>query len=364
MNVPFVALDRRNAVVGEEYDAAFRRVLERGMFVLGPELEAFEAEFAAYCGAAHCIGVASGLDALTLTLRAFGIGAGDEVIVPAHTFIATWLAVSATGAAPIGVDVDAATYNVDPARIKDAITPRTRAIIPVHLYGQPAAMEDVRAIADTHGLHVIEDAAQAHGARYRDRRAGALGHAAAFSFYPAKNLGCLGDGGAIVTSDAGIAKRVRLLRNYGSAVKYEHEIPGVNSRLDELQAAFLRVNLARLDEWTARRRRHAAHYLDAIRNADVTLPHVIADAEPVWHLFVVRSVARARIAAALDANGIATMIHYPKAPHRHEAYRDLAIPAATFPIAERVCDEVLSLPLDPFLEDDEIDHVADCLSSA
>lgn len=362
MNVPFVALQRRYSALKAEYDAAYQRVMESGFFVLGEEVNAFEGEFAAYCGAQHCIGVASGLDALILILRGLDIGPGDEVLVPAHTFIATWLAVSACGATPVPVDVDPQTYNIDARLIEDAITPKTRAIIVVHLYGQPAAMDEIRHVANDRGLKVIEDAAQAHGALYKGGKAGALADAAAFSFYPAKNLGCLGDGGAVVTSDPGLAARVRVIGNYGSATKYEHEVRGVNSRLDELQAAFLRVGLRQLDAWIVSRRRHAAHYMEALDSSSVTLPTVPEWAEPVWHLFVVRVSERSRVAEKLADEHITTMIHYPKTPQRQGAYADLNISEHAFPCAESACQEVLSLPLDPYLRDEEVAHVIRVLS--
>ena len=262
--VPFLDLRAAHAEVRDALDAAYRRVVGSGAYVLGAEVEAFEREFAAYCGVGHCVGVGNGLDALHLVLRAYGVGPGDEVVVPSNTFVATWLAATHAGATPVPVEPDPATYNLDPARLEAAITPRTRAIVAVHLYGQPADMDPVREVARRHGLPVVEDAAQAHGARYRGRRAGALGDAAAFSFYPGKNLGGLGDGGAVTTDDAALADRVRVLRNYGSREKYHNEVVGVNSRLDPLQAAFLRAKLPHLDAWNARRAAVAARYLDGL----------------------------------------------------------------------------------------------------
>jgi dTDP-4-amino-4,6-dideoxygalactose transaminase len=325
-----------------------------GQYILGPELKAFETEFAEYCGAPHCVGVGSGLEALHLVLRAWGLGPGDEVIVPSNTFIATWLAVSYAGAKPIPVEPREDTYNLDPERIEAAITPNTRAIIAVHLYGQPADMDAIVQIARRHGLKVLEDAAQAHGARYKGRPIGSLADAAAFSFYPGKNLGAFGDGGAVTTEDAGLAERLRALRNYGSALKYHHPIQGFNSRLDELQAALLRIKLRKLDEWNARRRRVADWYYRTLPRAlpGSVLPTVPEWAEPAWHLFVVRSRERDALQARLTAQGIGTLIHYPVPPHLQEAYRDLGYRSGSFPIAERLAHEVLSLPISPHLSEE------------
>lgn len=350
--LPFLDLKAINARHRAAYEAALARVLDSGRLLLGAETEAFEREFADYCGVAHCIGVGNGLDALHLVLRAWGIGAGDEVIVPSHTFIATWLAVSQTGATPVPVEPDPQTYNIDPARVEAAITRRTRAIIGVHLYGRPAAMTALRAVAERHGLKLLEDAAQAHGARHAGRRCGGLGDAAAFSFYPGKNLGALGDGGAITTDDTALAERLRLLRNYGSRVKYRHELAGVNSRLDELQAAFLRDRLRVLEADNARRRQIATVYLGGLRDAPgLVLPSVADLDESVWHLFVVRHAQREVLAAALAARGIGTLVHYPTPPHRQGAYASMA--SLSLPLAEQWADQVLSLPMDPTLSDDD-----------
>jgi dTDP-3-amino-3,4,6-trideoxy-alpha-D-glucose transaminase len=362
MNVPFLELRPAWLELRDELDAAFHRVMDSGRYLFGPELEAFEAEFAGYCGAKHCVGVGNGLDALHLTLRALGIGRGDEVIVPAQTFIATWLAVSHAGAVPVGVDVDPRTANLDPALLEAAITPRTRAIIPVHLYGQPADMDAIAAIATRHGLAVIEDAAQAHGARHRGRRTGSLGHAAAFSFYPAKNLGAFGDAGAVVTNDGALADKVRLLRNYGSRTKYVHELPGFNSRIEELHAALLRVRLRHLDEWNARRQSLAARYIKALEAVPgLSLPAVPDWAEPVWHLFVIRHPRRHELAEALAKAGIGTQVHYPVPPPFQTAYEGHGPAGNRFPSARRLAGEVLSLPLGPHLKEDEVDLVATCI---
>lgn len=347
--VPFLDLGPALAEVRGELEDAFRRVLDSGRFIQGGELAAFEQEFADYCGSEHCVGVGNGLDALHLILRAYGVGAGDEVIVPAATFIATWLAVTYSGATPVPVEPDERTYNIDPERIEAAITPRTRAILVVHLYGQPADMDPIIAVARRHGLKVIEDAAQAHGARYKGRRVGALGDAAGFSFYPVKNLGALGDGGAVTTNDPQIADRVRVLGNYGSKTKYVNEVKGYNSRLDELQAALLRVKLKRLDGWSEHRKALARAYREHLAGGDVGLPFVPDWADPAWHLFVVRSRRRDALHAHLEERGIGTLIHYPTPPHRQPAYADLGLAAGALPLTERIHSEVLSLPMGPGL---------------
>ncbi len=354
--IDFLNLKKVNAPHRAAIDAAVSRVLDSGWYVLGQEVEAFERAFAAYCGTRHCIGVANGLDALHLILRAYGIGPGDEVIVPSNTFIATWLAVTHAGATPVPVEPDEDTHNIEPGRIEAAITPRTRAIIPVHLYGQPADMDPIMAIAGEYGLKVIEDAAQAHGARYRGRRTGSLGDAAGFSFYPGKNLGALGDGGAITTNDADLADKLYQLRNYGARQKYRHELAGFNSRLDELQAAVLAAKLPHLDAENAARAACAAQYLRALQDLPLRLPRVLPGVEPVWHLFVVRSPARDALQAALRDHGIGTLVHYPLACHRQAAYADQAWPS--LPLAERLQDEVLSLPIAPYLDTGEVQTVA------
>jgi dTDP-4-amino-4,6-dideoxygalactose transaminase len=358
MTIEFLDLKRANGPHETAIREAMERVIASGRYILGEETAGFEREFAEYCGVAHCIGVGNGLDALQLILRAYGIAAGDEVIVPSTTFIATWLAVSQIGARVVPVEPDPRTCNIDPARIEAAITPRTRAIIPVHLYGQPADMDPVNEIARRHGIRVIEDAAQAHGARYRGRRTGGLADAAAFSFYPGKNLGALGDAGAITTNDDRLATAVRKLRNYGSSVKYRHEAAGVNSRLDELQSAILRAKLRHLDAENARRAELASAYMSALAPAgsQLQLPHIIAEAVPVWHLFVVATQSRDALQAHLSARGVGTLIHYPIANHRQQAYAEGRWP--DLPIADRLQGEVLSLPMGPYLTVDDIQTVA------
>lgn len=359
MNVPFLTLAPIYQELGPELDRAFRHVMQVGWFVHGAELEAFEREFAAYCATKHCIGVGNGLEAMTLALRAWDIGPGDEVIVPSNTYIATWLAVSHVGATPVAVEPIAATYNIDPDRIEAAITPRTRAILPVHLYGQCADMPAINAIAARRGLRVLEDAAQAAGSTLHGRRPGALGATAAYSFYPGKNLGAFGDAGAVVTDDDATARKLRRLRNYGSEVKYENEVKGWNSRLDELQAALLRPRLAVLDEWNQRRARIAARYLAELPGDKLILPTVAAGHEPNWHLFVVRSRLRKALQEGLAARGVDTMIHYPLPPHLQPAYAEMGLPRGSFPISEAIHDEVLSLPMGPHLDDAAVQHVID-----
>lgn len=363
--IPFLDLKSSYDELKEDLNAAYQRVMESGWYILGNEVEAFEAEFAAYCTTKHCIGVANGLDALQLIIQAYGIGPGDEVIVPANTYIATWLAVTHAGATPVPVEPDELTYNIDPQKIEQAITARTKAILVVHLYGQPADMEPINALAHKHGLKVIEDCAQAHGARYRGRRVGGLGHAAGFSFYPGKNLGAFGDGGAVTTNDSELADRLRLLRNYGSQVKYHNEVVGYNSRLDELQAAFLRVKLAKLDEWNNRRTKLAAQYLRLLNKyGKLILPLVPEWAEPVWHLFVIRHHLRAELQKTVLDAGIGTMIHYPIPPHLQPAYVDLGYKKGDYPISEAIHNTVLSLPMWPGMTEESITTVCVSLDRA
>ena len=364
MKVPFLDLKAAYHELQVDLDAAWRRVMESGWYILGEEVEAFEREFAAYCGARHCVGVGNGLDALILILRSYKIGSDSEVIVPANTYIATWLAVSYVGARPIPVEPDLPTHNLDPGRIEAAITARTRAIIPVHLYGQPAKMEAIREIALRRGLKVIEDAAQAHGGADSGKRAGNLGDAAAFSFYPTKNLGAFGDAGAVVTNDDGIADRVRVLRNYGSRAKSYNEVKGVNSRLDPIQASFLRVKLRHLDAWNARRNKVARQYLEALNGCpDLILPSVASGAAPAWHLFVVRHFRRDKLQKHLNESGIGTLVHYPVPPHLSGAYADDGWKRGDFPLTEELANTVLSIPIGPHLDDDEIASVIHALQA-
>ncbi len=352
MKVPFLDLNAQYLELKDELDAAYHRVMDSGWFILGKEVEAFESEFAEYCQVKHCIGVGNGLDALHLILRASGIGPGDEVIVPSNTYIATWLAVTYAGATPVPVEPDERTYNIDPSRIESAITERTKAIMPVHLYGQPADMDSINDIATRYGLKVFEDAAQAHGAKYKGRKTGGLGSAAGFSFYPGKNLGAFGDGGAVTTNNDDLAAKIRMLGNYGSKVKYHNEVKGFNSRLDELQAAFLRVKLTKLDEWNERRKLAATQYLVQLKTeADIILPVVPSWAEPVWHLFVVRHAQRDTLQKKLVDTGIGTLIHYPIPPHLQESYAAEGYVQGQFPIAEGLAGQGISLPIGPHLDE-------------
>lgn len=347
MNVPFLDLKAAYSELKREIDNAIARVLDSGLYILGPEVEAFEVEYAAYCEAEYAIGVANGLDALHLALLAMGVGPGDEVIVPSNTYIATWLAVTRCGATLVPVEPVEATYNIDPERIEAAITPATRVILPVHLYGQPADLDPILDVARRHGLRVLEDAAQAHGARYKGRRIGAHGDAVAWSFYPGKNLGALGDGGAVTTNDPEIADRIRVLRNYGSRVKYVNEMKGFNSRLDPIQAAVLRVKLRALDDWNARRSGIAKRYLKGLAGSGLVLQQVPECAEPVWHLFVVRHHERDELVKRLNEAGVGTLIHYPVPPHLQAAYAEMGYGVGAFPVAERMAGEVMSLPMGP-----------------
>jgi dTDP-4-amino-4,6-dideoxygalactose transaminase len=363
MKVPFLDLRASYMELKQELDASYQRVMASGHFILGAEVEAFEAEFAAYCGVKYCVGVGSGLEALHLILRALDIGSGDEVIVPANTYIATWLGVTHTGATPVPVEPNEDTYNINTTMIESAITPRTRAIIVVHLYGQPADVGPITAIARNYGLKVIEDAAQAHGARYGGARAGSLADAAGFSFYPGKNLGAFGDGGAITTNDTDLADKVRLLRNYGSKDKYVNEVRGFNSRLDELQAAFLRVKLNFLEKWNERRKRLASYYLQALKGLALILPFVPEWAAPVWHLFVVRHCEREALQRYLVSKEIGTLVHYPIPPHFQSAYKELGLTPGAYPISEALHREVLSLPIGPHLRQEQAIAVVDAIAS-
>jgi dTDP-4-amino-4,6-dideoxygalactose transaminase len=357
MNVPFLDLRAAYLELQKEIDAAIARTMDSGWYILGTEVEAFEAEWAEYCEANHAVAVGNGLDALHLALLALEVGPGDEVIVPSNTYIATWLAVSQSGATPVPVEPDPRTCNLDPSRIEAALTPRTKAILPVHLYGQPADLDPILAIARDHSLRVLEDGAQAHGARYKGKRIGAHGDVVAWSFYPGKNLGALGDGGALTTNDPTIADRIRVLRNYGSRVKYVNEVRGFNSRLDPLQAAVLRVKLRVLDDWNARRKRIASIYLQTLDSDSMIMPFIPDYADPVWHLFVVRHAKREALQQQLGKAGISTMIHYPIPPHRQKAYADLGLKPGALPIAEAMASEVLSLPIGPHLSSDRASDV-------
>lgn len=362
--IPFLNLRDSYLELKPEIDAAVARVLDSGWYILGPEVEAFEHEYAEYCQAKFCVGLADGLDALYLGLKAMGVGPGDEVIVPSNTYIATWLAVSQCGAIPVPVEPDERTYNINPALIEAAITTRTKVILPVHLYGQPCDMDPILAIAKKHGLYVLEDGAQAHGAEYKGRKIGAHGDIVTWSFYPGKNLGALGDGGAITTNNAELADKIRVLRNYGSRVKYVNEVQGCNSRLDPIHAAALRVKLKYLDEWNARRAVLAEQYLQGLQNTDLVLPFVPEWAKPAWHLFVVRTKQRVALQKQLEQHAIGSLIHYPIPPHKQAAYAEMQFASDAFPVANDMADEVLSLPMGPQLGSERVAEVIKVIRNA
>lgn len=364
MTVPFLDLAAAYREIADDIDAAVARVCASGWYIGGQEVVQFEAAFAAYCGTGYCVGVGNGLDALQLALRACDIGPGDEVIVASNGYIATLLAVSNVGARPIPVEPDAATHNLDPAKIAAAITPNTKAILPTHLYGQPADLDAIRSIAQTHGLRLIDDAAQAHGALYKGAPIGSGTDVSCWSFYPSKNLGALGDGGAITTDDPQLAARIRRLGNYGSSIRYVNEERGINSRLDPLQAAVLGAKLPHLAEWNGRRRAIAHFYTEALTDTDIVLPFCPSWAEPAWHQYVIRSDKRDRLAEHLKEAGIPTLIHYPIPPHRQAAYADLGLAEGSLPIAEGLAKSVLSLPIGPHLTVDQAELVAEAVRKA
>lgn len=357
LTVPFLDLTSTYRSNKDAIDAALRRVAESGWYLMGQELAEFEASFAAYCSAQHCVGVGNGLDALHLALLALGVGEGDEVIVPSNTFIATWLAVSRCGATIVPVEPIEETYNIDPDRLKAAITRHTKVILPVHLYGQPADMDAINAIAREHGLKVLDDCAQAHGATYKGRPVGSLADISAWSFYPGKNLGAFGDAGGVTTNDPALAERVRMLGNYGSRAKYKHEEPGFNSRMDEIQAAVLAAKLRNLERDTNSRRRIANQYIAELQGLEVLLPQIPDYANPSWHLFVVKHSNRDRLQEKLSACGVTTLIHYPTPPHMQQAYAPLRWPVGSFPISERIHRQVISLPIWPGMNSAAIEYV-------
>jgi dTDP-4-amino-4,6-dideoxygalactose transaminase len=355
--IPFSTFEAMHREVADEMQAAFQKVYHKGWFIQGEECAAFEQEFADYCGAKYCVGVGNGLDALLLILKGYGIGKGDEVIVPSNTFIATALAVTYAGATPVFVEPVPATYTLDPAQLEAKITERTKAVIAVQLYGQASEMDEILSIARKHGIKVIEDAAQAHGATYKGRKVGSLADAAGFSFYPGKNLGALGDAGAVVTDDEELAKKVRALGNYGSDYKYHHIYQGNNTRLDELQAAFLRVKLRNLDRWNAGRLEVAARYMNEIKNPLVTLPTVAENGTHVFHIFAIRCERREELEKYLNDRGIGTNCHYPIPIHMQEAYRGLNLPQGSYPVAEQISATELSIPMYYGMTEDEVTAV-------
>jgi len=369
ISVPFLDVRSSYLELRAEIDDAVFRVLQGGVYILGEEVEAFEEEWARYCNANNAIGVANGLDALTLSLKALGIGPGDEVIVPSNTFIATWLAVATVGACPVPVEPNTLTYNIDSSKIEPLLTSRTKAMIPVHLYGQPADLDEVLSIAKKYNIYVIEDAAQAHGAHYKGQRIGAHGDLVCWSFYPGKNLGAFGDAGAITTNEDTLAKRLKELRNYGSTEKYVHRVQGINSRLDPIQAAILRVKLSRLDDWNVRRKKLAGKYLERLHEVrsrievskqnhpDFITPTVASFADHVWHLFVIRHKERDKLRIFLREQGVETLVHYPIQPIEQKAFNSVATHIPTQPIAKQLSDEVLSLPIGPHMVEKDLDRV-------
>jgi dTDP-4-amino-4,6-dideoxygalactose transaminase len=362
VTVPFVDLKAQHDLLAQELNEAIQRVMTRSWFILGAELEAFEAEFAIYCGVKHCVGVGSGTEALHLALRACGVGPGHEVITVSHSFIATGLAIVWTGATPVFVDIDSESYTIDPAQIARAITPKTRAILPVHLYGQCADMDPILAVAAEHNLYVVEDAAQAHGALYKGKRAGSMGHLGCFSFYPAKNLGACGDAGAVVTSDPELDRKLRALRNYGQSSKYYHDTMGFNSRLDELQAAILRTKLRYLDPWNESRRHAGECYLSALEKR-FSPPKTNVGCVPNYHLFVIQSDDRDSLQQHLRGHAIETLMHYPVPIHRQTAFRDLPHRDCDLFVTERIAQRVLSLPMFPTISGEQLAHVSACVNS-
>ena len=362
MKVPFADFEPMHQEIHKELIKTFQNVLDRNWFIGGENCSSFEKNFAAYCGMDHCVGCGNGLDALHMILKAYGIGQGDEVIVPAQTFIATALAVTYAGARPVCVDIEPEYFALDPEKIEAAITPRTKAVLMVHLYGQIGRWDEVQEIAQKHQLLLIEDAAQAHGALYKGKRAGSLGDAAGFSFYPGKNLGALGDGGAVCTSSQAVADFVRTYSNYGAHQKYQHEYKGVNSRLDEVQAAFLDLKLRYLDRWGERRAHIAGRYMDEIKHPLIRLPVQNPDGQHVWHIFAVLTPERARLERYLDDRGIGHQCHYPVPTHLHQAYRDLGYKPGDFPAAETAAQQELSLPMFYGMTDEQIDYVIDTVN--
>ncbi|MBR4586767.1 MAG: DegT/DnrJ/EryC1/StrS family aminotransferase [Lachnospiraceae bacterium] len=362
MDIPFVSFKPMEVELKDELYEAFKRVLSNSYYIRGQECERFEAAFANYCGVKYCVGVGNGLDAIMLILKALGVGKGDEVIVPANTFIATALAVTYVGAKPVLVDPDIRTFNIDPSKIEIAITPKTKVIIPVHLYGQACEMDAIMSIAQMHGLKVVEDCAQAHGAKYKGKNVGTFGDAAGFSFYPGKNLGALGDAGAVVTNDSDLAEKIRALGNYGSDYKYHHIYQGNNSRLDELQAAFLSVKLPHLDRMNAYRRKVAKKYNEGIKNPNIITPSVMDGCEHVWHVYAIRSKKRDELERYLNEKGIGPNKHYPIPIHMQECYKNLGIKKGSLPIAEEISETELSLPMYYGITDEEVKYIIDVIN--
>lgn len=363
MNIPFVSFKPLEKELDTELRAAFERVYTNSWYIEGKEDEKFEAAFAEYCESKYCVGTGNGLDSLMLALKALGISSGDEVIVPSNTYIATALAVTYVGAKPVFVEPDIRTFDVDPNRIEEAITSKTKAIMPVHLYGQPCDMDPIVEVAKKHNLYIVEDCAQAHGATYKGKKIGSFGDAAGFSFYPGKNLGALGDAGATVTNSKELADKVRALGNYGSDYKYHHIYQGNNSRLDEMQAAFLAAKLPVLDKVNENRRATAKKYLEGIKNKEVVLPYVPEYANPVWHIFGIRCKRRKELEEFLNSKGIGTNKHYPIPMHLQECYKDLGFKKGDFPIAEEISETELSIPMYYGMTDEEVQYVIDAINA-
>ena len=362
MKIPFLNLEPMHSQIRPEIIKAFEKVYDKNWFILGKSVENFEEEFSRYCNTTYCISCGNGLDALSIILRGYDIGAGDEVIVPSNTFIATALAVSYVGAKVVLVEPNLETFNIDVSKVEEAITKNTKAIIAVHLYGRPAEVDKLKLLCEKYKLKLIEDAAQAHGAIYKNRKVGSFGDAAGFSFYPGKNLGALGDGGAIVTNDAELSKKVSAIRNYGSNIKYHNEYKGVNSRLDEIQAEFLSVKLKYLDIWNKNRQQNAKLYLENIHNSKIILPYIDSAEDSIWHVFIIRTEQREALKKYLIGKGIETLIHYPIPIHLQEAYKELQYKAGDFPLAETLSNTSLSLPLWYGISEKEMDYVIDSLN--
>lgn len=362
MRIPFLNLEPMHTLIRNEIVDAFKKTYDSNWFVLGPNVETFEAEFSKYCGTNYCISCGNGLDALSIILRGYDIGEGDEVIVPSNTYIATALAVSYVGAKVVFVEPNIKTFNIDVNKIEAAITKKTKAIIAVHLYGRPAKVKKIKVLCEKYNLKLIEDSAQAHGAIYNGKKTGNLGDAAGFSFYPGKNLGALGDGGAILTNDSTLADKVRAIRNYGSKIKYYNEYKGVNSRLDEIQAVFLSIKLKYLDKWNAYRQKIAKLYLENINNSKIILPYINSVNESIWHVFTIRTEYRDELINYLKSNGIETLVHYPVPIHLQKTYNDLGYTIGDFPVAETISKTVLSLPIWYGMKDDEINYVISVLN--
>jgi dTDP-4-amino-4,6-dideoxygalactose transaminase len=362
MKIPFLNLEPMHTIIRNEIVDAFKKTYDNNWFVLGPSVEAFETEFSKYCGTDYCISCGNGLDALSIILRGYDIGEGDEVIVPSNTYIATALAVSYVGAKVVFVEPDIKTFNIDVNKIEAAITKKTKAIIVVHLYGRPTETDRIKVLCEKYNLKLIEDAAQAHGATYNGKKTGSLGDAAGFSFYPGKNLGALGDGGCILTNDSIFAQKVRAIRNYGSTIKYNNQYKGVNSRLDEMQAAFLRIKLKYLDNWNSDRQKSAKLYIEKINNNKIILPYINSVNESIWHVFAIRTEYRDDLINYLKSNGIETLIHYPIPIHLQEAYKDLGYKVGDFPVAETISKTVLSLPMWYGMSEKEINYVVSVLN--